>query len=220
MHVNAVPMAAPARFSTSTPHCFTFSTASFASLWDLPFSPLYLSLLWLQPLTPFLSLFPFPCPLCSLSSLPFPRSFPLLELQAAGGFRRITRHNAWSIRLLIGWQNVYKIIPGNQSDGVERRSASEGRAVRAMPFGQCRGGSVSLIGRFSARLARQLTGYVVLARSSCGALPKLSSPTSRHHHRSSGTVFIAHCWLPAKLWQHPPPRHPTSQESVTFICIN
>lgn len=35
---------------------------------------------------------------------------------------------------------------------------------------------MSLIGRFSARLARQLTGYVVLARCSCGALPNFPAP--------------------------------------------
>lgn len=44
MHVNAVPMAAPARFSTSTPNCFTFSTASFCLSVRSPLlSPLPLS---------------------------------------------------------------------------------------------------------------------------------------------------------------------------------
>lgn len=67
MHVNAVPMAAPARFSTSTPHCFTFSTASFCLSVRSPLlSPLPLSSVAAASLS-------FPHPLCSLS-LPFPRS--------------------------------------------------------------------------------------------------------------------------------------------------
>lgn len=67
MHVNAVPMAAPARFSTSTPHCFTFSTASFC----------------LSVRSPLLS--PLPLSSVAAASLSFPLSlsFPFLVLSAA-----------------------------------------------------------------------------------------------------------------------------------------
>lgn len=91
---------------------------------------------------------------------------------------------------------------------MERRSASEGRAVRAMPFGQGREGSLPLIGCFSARLARQLTGYVVLAQCSCGALLNFPAPRAVTT-TAAAAPFLLHAvgCQPNSDSTHPPTSH-------------
>lgn len=90
--------------------CFSLRFAS------LPFNLFSLSLLlWTLSLSP-----------SSLQPLYF--APPISELWAALGFRWIT-HNAWSILVLIHWQNVYKIILGSCSAARKRRWSDKRSAV-------------------------------------------------------------------------------------------
>ncbi len=136
MHVNAVPMAAPARFSTSTPHCFTFSTASFCLSVRSPLlSPLPLSSVAAASHS-----FPLSLSL-SLSSLqplsPFPSLLPLLELQAAGGFRRITL----TMPDQYGYWSAGKMFI--KSSRATRATGWRGGArARGGPWGRCHSASV------------------------------------------------------------------------------
>lgn len=179
--------------STCSPSALSFHLA-------LPFSPTTsfsicgysLSLSFtLSLLSCSLWLFPFLHPVCSLSlSLSL---LPLLELQAAGGFRQITltmvdQYSYWSAGKMF--------IKSSRAAAERWRWGKKGRASRArggpMPFGRGWGGIASLIGCPCARLAK----LRVLFRHDFQLLSHSDKlPCAAKQHRCVATAVI--CFLAA-----------------------